>query len=322
MATCGGITYRASTRADSARWHRLNQIVAADAGGTIRQSEEQFGRDLDYPLWNAATDSRLAFRSDRLVGSGYVLPPPPNGTIIRGSGGVHPAFRGRGIGSRLLQWALDRSGEMHATAHPDTPWQVHLSVTNERPADTALLTAHGLTVARHFAEMQRRSADPFPVAALPDGLRVAPYDPRFERALYDLHMTAFADHWSFQHRPFELWRIRFDEPGFRPDLTSLAVDGADVPAGYVIAQSGGEAEHVELAIVGTAREWRGRGVASALIAASLQAARDKGIGIVSLGVDRENPTGAVGVYERMGFRPVEQSSVYALTLAWSARSCR
>ncbi|MGI8867321.1 MAG: GNAT family N-acetyltransferase [Mycobacteriales bacterium] len=76
------------------------------------------------------------------------------------------------------------------------------------------------------------------------------------------------------------------------------------------------------AIVGTAREWRGRGVASALIAASLQAARDNGIGIVSLGVDRENPTGAVGVYERMGFRPVEQSSVYALTLAWSARSCR
>ena len=55
--------------------------------------------------------------------------------------------------------------------------------------------------------------------------------------------------------------------------------------------------------VATRRPWRGRGLAGALIARSLQALRERGMDIAGLGVDTENPTGAFGLYQRFGFEP-------------------
>ena len=39
---------------------------------------------------------------------------------------------------------------------------------------------------------------------------------------------------------------------------------------------------------------------------SLAVLRERGMAFAALGVDAENPTGAVGVYERFGFRPHQQ----------------
>jgi GNAT superfamily N-acetyltransferase len=55
--------------------------------------------------------------------------------------------------------------------------------------------------------------------------------------------------------------------------------------------------------VSVRRPWRRRGLASALIARSLLVLRDRGMAIAALGVDADNPTGALGVYERLGFKP-------------------
>ena len=53
--------------------------------------------------------------------------------------------------------------------------------------------------------------------------------------------------------------------------------------------------------VSVRRPWRRRGLASALIADSLRALRDRGLEQAALGVDSQNPTGALGVYETLGF---------------------
>src|SRR4029077_13806074 len=50
------------------------------------------------------------------------------------------------------------------------------------------------------------------------------------------------------------------------------------------------------------RPWRRRGLASALIARSLRILADRGLEQAALGGDAENPTGALSVYETMGFR--------------------
>jgi mycothiol synthase len=54
--------------------------------------------------------------------------------------------------------------------------------------------------------------------------------------------------------------------------------------------------------VSVRRPWRRRGLASALIAESMRALRDAGMTQAALGVDAENPTGALPVYENLGFR--------------------
>ena len=58
--------------------------------------------------------------------------------------------------------------------------------------------------------------------------------------------------------------------------------------------------------VGTRRAWRGRGVAPWLLTESLErvAASDTGFERAILGVDSDNPTGALRLYRRLGFEDV------------------
>lgn len=81
--------------------------------------------------------------------------------------------------------------------------------------------------------------------------------------------------------------------------------------------SRGWLEHVSVR-----RPWRGRGVAKALIAASLEVLRDRGMQVAALGVDAQNPNGALALYEALGFRPHETWTSYRKALepgTWAAR---
>jgi ribosomal protein S18 acetylase RimI-like enzyme len=67
----------------------------------------------------------------------------------------------------------------------------------------------------------------------------------------------------------------------------------------------------------TIRDWRGRGVASALIARNLQLLKARGLTEAALSVDTENPTGALGLYERHGFHEGNRMVIYRTDLALS-----
>jgi ribosomal protein S18 acetylase RimI-like enzyme len=56
-----------------------------------------------------------------------------------------------------------------------------------------------------------------------------------------------------------------------------------------------------IALVGTRRAGRNRGIASALLRRALTGARAAGFASASLGVDADSPTGALGLYQRAGF---------------------
>ena len=64
------------------------------------------------------------------------------------------------------------------------------------------------------------------------------------------------------------------------------------------------------------RPWRRRGLARALIAQVLQIFKGRGMTQAALGVDTENLTGALRVYESVGFRPTKRYSIYRKPLGW------
>ncbi len=93
---------------------------------------------------------------------------------------------------------------------------------------------------------------------------------------------------------------------FRPACSFLAYL-ADEPVGVLIAneydafrQATGRRECF-IATVGVTRAARGRGIASALLGRSLGAARADGCDIATLYVGTDSPTGALTLYEHMGF---------------------
>ena len=67
---------------------------------------------------------------------------------------------------------------------------------------------------------------------------------------------------------------------------------------------------VYVAEVSVRRPWRRRGLARALLAGSLVAARDAGFTSAALGVDTDSPTGATALYESLGFTPERTSTAY------------
>ena len=97
---------------------------------------------------------------------------------------------------------------------------------------------------------------------------------------------------------------------FRRDLSFLLRDGAGEIAAAVLcsfypeefAQTG--VQDLWVSDVGTRKPWRGKGLATALLARTLSRARVAGFDQAGLDVDAGNPTGALRVYERCGFRRV------------------
>ena len=58
------------------------------------------------------------------------------------------------------------------------------------------------------------------------------------------------------------------------------------------------------------RPWRSRGLAAALVARSLVVLRERGMTSAWLGVDADNPTGALRLYEKAGFGVHLRSTAY------------
>jgi mycothiol synthase len=160
--------------------------------------------------------------------------------------------------------------------------------------------------------------DDLPPVRVPAGYEIVGYRADLDEAMRVAKNEAFRDHWDVNPTPPEAWRSRFTGPEFLAGLSPLALDTAtgQVAGLIVTLQRGadpgtpGEPDaHVNN--VGTLRAASGRGVASALLATTLRAARQHGFATVSLEVDSQNLTGALGVYERSGFAVVSTWVTYA-----------
>jgi ribosomal protein S18 acetylase RimI-like enzyme len=173
---------------------------------------------------------------------------------------------------------------------------------------------------RHFYAMVRPTLDDLPDAPLPAGLEIRDVQPEDMQAIFEAEVEAFRDHWGFAE-PDATERDRFFNDPVESDtsLWRVAWDGPQV-AGMVrsyihpeqnerLGQKRGWVEHISVR-----RPWRRRGLARALIAASFPLLRERGMTEAALGVDAQNESGAVGIYERCGFRVVSRSSDFSRTL--------
>jgi mycothiol synthase len=292
-------------------------IRAAMADGIDeRESPEEWAQWFEHPSgFDPLTDAVVGELDGRIVAYAQARAQDDNdgGRNYTAGGEVDPDQRGKGLGRALLRHNMRHqrakaAGE--APAGPDAApvdrrlesWAFELQARRTR-----LLESEGFQVVRWFFEMLRPDLKDIAEMPMPDGLEIRPVVPEDHRAIFEADVEAFRDHWGAMEEGDHAFNRFFGGPDFRPDLWRVAWDGDQV-AGVVMNrvmtafnEESGE-RRGELAGVSVRRPWRRRGLARAMVAASLHALRDEGLTSAVLGVDAENPMGALGVYEANGFR--------------------
>lgn len=305
---------RAVTRGDVEVLTAIARRAEEADGFPFRSSESEIEHRL-FPSDGDPQHNTRVFEVDGVaVAFGSVEFSPDAGERARAVlyGEVDPPRRGRGIGRRLLSWQLDRAAA--GLSGRDVPGFARVYRGADETDAGRLMARFDLRPARWFEDLLR-PLDPPLEAAPPEGVEILPWDPARDSDLLQVCNAAFADHWGSVPLSAAQWNDHLTSDESRVDLSVMAVaDGAIV--GFSRNEYYAQDEELSgrrdgwIAQLATLREWRGRGVASALIAASLDRFRDAGFTHAMLGVDRENLSGAAGLYRRLGFEPTYQSVCY------------
>ncbi len=320
-------TWRPAILGDAHAIHQLSRANLEADGLESAQPPEELKHLMAYLGEQLSTNSLLALTADGQVAAMAIIFILPGETEHRAnlSVNVHVAHRGQGLGTFLTTWGEARARQQFATFTDPLPQIIQTGVRDHQTDRIQLLETHGFVPTRYFFKMERDLNNPIPTVPLPPELTLMNWLPERDEAVRAAFNDSFRDHFGFFPVDEGLWHAGFTgKPDFRGDLTRLAVDGdaSTEPgrSGRVIgfclvsispernAQSGKDEGFLD--DIGVIRGWRKRGIASALIVAAMQALKDAGLTVASLGVDTENPTGALRLYENLGFQATRRSITF------------
>lgn len=222
---------------------------------------------------------------------------------------AHAAIDARALEAEAARALVDACV---ARARPGAPVWGYAPATDEHAV--AAYRNAGFAVIRHAFTMELDLDGAPEPPEWPDGVEVRPWregdDPAFHEALQD----AFAEHFGFEPRPYDEW-LRAVDSQAETDRTlwSLALERGEVAGALVCSwHSSGDPTFGWVNELGVRSAWRRRGLGLALLRHAFVELGRRGATRVGLGVDAENTTGAVRLYERAGMRVTRRYDTWEL----------
>lgn len=240
---------------------------------------------------------------------------PDGKRIYQHFGFLLPGCRRKGIGRAMLRYNQAHIRQLATTQTNHAPHVFESFAGDTEQSATALLLSEKYLAVRHFYEMVRHDLENIPEAPMPQGLEVRPADPEQFQVIIDASKEAFRDHWGFSEDEEPTVAQIAEDPNTDPSLWRVAWAGDEV-AGMVLSfiDQNQNAEYNRLRgwteNICVRRPWRRLGLARSLLMQSLHAIKERGMREAALGVDTENLSGALRLYESVGFRPVKRFTTY------------
>lgn len=230
-------------------------------------------------------------------------------------GFVLPDWRGKGLGHAMIEWAEGHAREMDARQQGEGAVYASTEVHSNMAGRGELLVTEGYEPVRYEFNMETPDLAHIQDLPMPEGLEVRPAKPEHYRAIWEANVEAFRDHWGAGETAEEDFNSWISDPMNEPELWMVAWDGDQV-AGSILnyvnheynARTGRKLGYTES--ISVRRPWRKKGLARALLARSMKMHKEMGMEQTALGVDTQNPSGALRLYESMGYKVVSQSTIY------------
>ncbi len=284
-------------------------------------SLEEVEEELDDGHVVLETDTRVAVVDGVIVGTcwAYHLPSDVKEERCYLNGEVEPAFRGNGVGRELLAWGIDRAAELLQSSGSELPKFIRVDAFEFIEDAHRLYRRMGFEPIRYMDELLRPLTN-LPASREVDGIRIVPWPADRDEEIRLEKNAAFADHWGSTPTSPKHWEQAVHGYGSRLDLSFIAVDDHDRVVGHCLNRRYPEDDELIgrsdawIDSLGTLAEWRGRGIASAMIIRSLRAFAADGLTHASIGVDSANPTGAAELYRSLGFNRHQRSITHQIQI--------
>lgn len=241
-----------------------------------------------------------------------------DGTIYTHFAPLLPEWRGKGIRRSMVLYNECRAREIAVEhLHSDPRFFQAWADDTEIHWRSLLIKEHYKPV-RYYFLMVRSLVNDILDVPVPEGITVRPVTPEHCWTVWRAVDEALQDMWGGSDLHDGILKEWMEKPTFNPGLWVGAWDTTTNEVAGAVLTTIDEEENqeynrkrVHMGPIGVRRPYRRKGLASALIAQSLKVLKDFGMGEVVLSTDSENPTGALRLYEKMGFSTEKQFAVYA-----------
>lgn len=177
----------------------------------------------------------------------------------------------------------------------------------------------GFAPTRWFRELRRPLGLEIPRIDLDGFLSIEPWTPELDEAAWRAHNQAWSQGVGSGAMSLEEWRA--GRTYFAPRWSFVALDRSGDRgrvAGYLLSSRyeqdwpalGWREGYTDM--LGVLADYRSRSVAPALLTAAMRAYAADAMQYAATGVDSDNPTGAVDLYEALGYAPTPGQVLYSL----------
>jgi mycothiol synthase len=310
-----GYHTRPLERADATRLCALLE-QSAKVSGSDSPTNEGIAQILDRFGDRLVADSLVVLsEAEEPIAVALVFLPPASGDDEVASllGVVRPDHYEQGLGTAVLGWMERRVRT--AREVNDSMLSMRMSCDPTNLARVRLYEQHGFRPVRYSFKMQTALVSSIAEPTIPSELALIPWQASWSESARTAFNRAFKGHWGLPTISEEMWSSRFvGVPQFRPALSWLVVHESEVIGLSVNWFPPDDASQGWIEAIGVVPEWRGRGLADAMMIRSLNTFLEHGLTKAALDVDTQNPTGALQLYEKSGFTAVKREAIFIKTL--------
>jgi ribosomal protein S18 acetylase RimI-like enzyme len=206
-------------------------------------------------------------------------------------------------GKGLIKVVIAQSLKKAAEVHPD--YEHLFGVNTKDQVMREALESFGMKVIRTYWHMKRLLDSQAKADATKDKFEIKLVSGRQDlETWWALHQDAFSKHFGFAPRPMGLWIEQTTSAG------TMDLEGCFIafyegePAGFVqMANANYHLNGGYVDLIGVAHKFQGLGLGQLLLQHAINFSVDQGREFIELNVDTGNESGALKLYEKLGFKP-------------------